>query len=491
MRRFFQLCGILLLAFVFYAISGITAQHLVKAPERRPAGPVETPTPVIREEKQFHAVIEYGTSEVIKHNSGPLFTYIRFPQGGNPTDEEISEWANQFYNERLAEFYLTLENEPGALGEINVHFDSYLVDNRYAGIFESGSYSYYLGMPDEIILKVFNIDLSNNKFLANTEILDFSHTADTIAPLIFQRLLIEHPNTDGYLNFIDESWLNLIVIGQDGIIVIIERDTLLPNFDTLTITLPYNDLGDALLIRNELPLETVPNPTPSPILHPLPGSIGDNGEPLVSPQGKNIDPSKPMLALTFDDGPGIYTNQFLDLFEMYGVRATFCVIGNLVNTQTEALKRAVDMGNEVIGHSWDHKNLAKLTADAVKKQLTDTSDAIEAATGVAVPLFRPPYGESNETMKDVAEELGYSLINWNIDPEDWNTKDPDDVYDLVMAHIKNGAIILSHEIYHSTLIAYQRIIPELLDRGYQLVTVSELLKHKVGELEPGRVYYNG
>jgi len=474
-----------------FSISGIANQQVVKAPERRPSEPIETAPPIILEEQQFHAIIEYGTPEIIKHNDEPLFTYIRYPQGGNPTDTEISQWANQFYNDRLAEFYSVLADEPGALGEINVHFDSFLIDNRYVGIFESGNYSYYLGMPAEIVLKAFNIDLSTNKFLENSEIIDFSYMEDILAPLLFNRFRGEHPRTETHLNFIDESWLDFIVIGQSGIIVVIERDTLLPNFDTLTVTLPYDDLGPALLLRNELPLETVPNPTPAPTLEPNRNNIGDDGEPLVNPQGRDIDPSRPVIALSFDDGPGIYTNQFLDLFEMYGIRATFCTIGNLVNTQTEALKRAVEMGCEVIGHSWDHKNLAKLPADAVRKQLIDTRDAIEAATGVVTPMFRPPYGEVNETMKDVAADLGFSLINWNVDPEDWNTHDPDDVYDSVMAQVKPNAIILSHEIYKSTLIAYQRLIPDLISQGYQIVTVSELLTLRQGELEPGRVYYNG
>ena len=487
MRRFFQLFGVLLIAFTLYAISAVAFPNIIKVPERQPETPVETPEPIIRDDSPNHAIIQYGTPEVLKHNSGPLYTYIRYPQGGNSTDEVILQWVNQFYSDRLAEFYLAQEDHPGALGEINVHFDSYLIDNRYVGILESGEYSYYLGMPHETIQKIFNIDLSNNSFLENTDILDFSHTTDVLAPLLFNRLLAEHPNTYGSLNFIDETWLTNIVIGQEGIIVIIERDTVLPHFETLTVTLPYENLGDALLIRTELPLE----PSPTPTSDPDEDDPDDADSTPVPQQSRNLDPTRPIVALSFDDGPGVYTDDFLDLLEEYGIRATFCVIGNLVNTQTEALKRAVAMGSEVIGHSWDHKNLAKLSADAVRKQLIDTRDAIEATTGTATPMFRPPYGEVNDTMKEVAAELGLSLINWNVDPEDWNTKDADAVYNEVMHNVSDGAIILSHEIYKSTLAAYTRLIPRLLSEGYQIVTVSELLKHKYGDLTPGHVYYNG
>ena len=304
-------------------------------------------------------------------------------------------------------------------------------------------------------------------------------------------MLAEHPGTGNYLDHIDESWLKNLVISHKGIIVVLEQDTLLPeSFGTLTATLPYDSLDSALLIRNEPPLDPIPTPTPEPIEEPDPDSETEPDSD-VPPQSNNIDPSKPIIALSFDDGPGKYTNQFLDLLEQYNVRATFCTIGNLVNTQSEALERAVSMGSEVIGHSWDHKNLAKLSADAVRKQIEDTDNTIKSVTGVSVPLFRPPYGEVSDTMRDVATELGFSMVNWNVDPEDWNTKDSDAVYNSVLQQVKNGSIILSHEIYKSTLVAYTRLIPELLSQGYQIVTVSELLHITHGDLTPGEVYYSG
>jgi peptidoglycan/xylan/chitin deacetylase (PgdA/CDA1 family) len=297
--------------------------------------------------------------------------------------------------------------------------------------------------------------------------------------------------------------------------VVLDKNRLLPeDFPTLTVTLPYEDLGDALLIRSNPPLTSVPSPspspTPSPTPTPTPTTAPDNGYdeqngpddpddshgdssagPSVPPQSGNIDPRGPMIALSFDDGPGHYTDQFLDLLEMYGVRATFCVVGNLVNAHKESLERAVGLGNEVIGHSWDHRNMAKLSADAVRAQILDTADIIEDVTGTAVKLFRPPYGAVSDTMRDVARELEFAIIHWSVDPEDWDTNDSEAVFDAVMQRVRDGAIILSHETHKSTLIAYQRLIPELLSRGFQFVTVSQLLSYRVGELIPGDVYYNG
>jgi len=500
MRRFFQLCGILFLAFVIFSISADTFPGSMQIPERPPVDPPSTPPPVIQDDGPDHATIEYGTPEVIKRNNEPFHAYIRFPQGGNSTDEAIMNWARGLYNEVYAEFQLTSQDNSIARGEINVHFDSYLVDNRYAGIFQNGEYSTVFdpAVPHTEVVKTFNIDLQNLKFLDSNDILDYSQS-DSIIELLRNRTIIEHPETERFLGFVDMSWLNYVVISGKGIIVVLDKNRLLPDtFDTLTVTLPYEDLGDALLIRSEPPLETPPTPRPTPTPTPDPEDTtdpddddhegSDDTEPSVPPQGGTIDPSRPIIALTFDDGPGVYTNQFLDLFEQYGVRVTFCTIGNLVKTQETALVRAVSLGHDIIGHSWDHKNLAKLSADAVSTQLTDTFNVIEEVTGTDLKLFRPPYGAVSDTMREVSKELGFLMIYWTVDPEDWNTKDSDEVFRNVMDHVRDGSIILSHEIYKSTLEAYKRLIPELLSHGYQFVTITELLNIRSVTIEPGEVY---
>jgi len=269
-----------------------------------------------------------------------------------------------------------------------------------------------------------------------------------------------------------------------------------------------------------------PSPTPTPTPAPTPDNTGQDGEdedngdydgededtdtgnddgdsdsdqidegpdilaPSVPPQGNNINPALPLIALSFDDGPGIYTEQLLDLLERYNVKATFSVIGTLVDTKPETLIRAVSIGCEVIGHSWDHKNMAKLSADDVRKQITDTSDALEAVTGTAVSIFRPPYGEVSVTMREVSESLGFSIINWSVDTQDWHIDNPETIFYAVLQRVKDGSIILSHDIHESTLEAYKMLIPELLLQGYQLVTVSELLLIKYDEMIPGHVYYD-
>jgi len=550
MKRFLQLFGILILAFAMFAISGVgipyTAPQIQQPPVEEETD-TEAPTPPIeiQEATLLHAVIEYGMPVTIINNEGPLYTYFRFMQGGAPTDNFIAEWADELIRSINAGFASLYENDDSIIGEVNIQFDSFMIDNRYAGILQKGEYSYYLAMTPTDVVKTFNIDVSRNEFLAATEILDYSQSEDILS-LLGDRLLLEHPDTEGYSYTIDESWLYHLVIGHDGIIVVLERNMFLPEiFPTLEVTLPYDELGSALLIRTLPPLEAAPVPMyiPDPIYVPDNeptyeqgeniGEFGDeegdneefggyetgaeeNGEqgelpaaddefdnddlhindepvetvPSVPPQTGEVDPSGLMIAITLDDGPGVYTNAFLDLFEMYGVRVTFCSIGNLVNSQNGALARAVDIGSEVIGHSWDHRNLAKLTEENVREQIMNTTDVIRAATGTTVSMFRPPYGAVSDTMRQVAAELDLVIINWSLDSKDWLIQDADAIYNIILEQVADGSIVLSHES-GATLEAYRRLIPELLSRGYQLVTVSELLYHRVGELTPGHVYFSG
>jgi len=475
--------------------------------------------PVILLDEPNHAIIQYGRPEIIKDNDGPLYTYIRFPQGGHTTDTVIFEWAHSMYNQISLEFHQLHDADPNTspseeIGEINIQFNTFLIDNRYVGVFQSGEYSYYLAMPPEEIIETFNIDLENRTFLDTTDILDFSQS-ERIIELFNERILIEHPDTEYSLAFVDETWFSSVFIAQNGIVVILEQGAFLPNtFPTLTVTLPYEDLGSALLIRSQPPLSAPPTPdfdisiptdTQQFEYDDFTDVDGENytdeyndeytddsaneATASVIPQFGDIDPSLPMIAITFDDGPGIFTEELLDLFELYGVRVTFFTVGNLIDANSDSIARAANAGHEIAGKSWDHRNMAKLSAENVAEQITDTSSTIEAITGTSVPFFRPPFGAVSQTLRDVAEELGYSIVTWTFDSYDWDTKDADEVHRTVLDAIRTGAIVLNHEIHISTLEAYRRLIPELLELGFQFVTVSELFYHTDTVLQPGEVYY--
>jgi len=196
----------------------------------------------------------------------------------------------------------------------------------------------------------------------------------------------------------------------------------------------------------------------------------------------------PMVALTFDDGPSRYTDSILDLLEYYGGRATFFVVAPRVLAQPETIIRAHEMGHEIANHSWTHRNLSTLTKAEITEEIQSTSEVITNKIGASPPMHRPPFGMTDDRVIQISYELGYSIIKWTVDPLDWRYRDADIVYQHILDHAEDGAIILTHDTRPTTAAAMERVIPRLIEEGFQLVTVSELLYHLYGGLEAGRIY---
>jgi peptidoglycan/xylan/chitin deacetylase (PgdA/CDA1 family) len=213
---------------------------------------------------------------------------------------------------------------------------------------------------------------------------------------------------------------------------------------------------------------------------------GDGPEWGVCPI-RTVDPSCPMVALTFDDGPdAVYTDQLLDILEENNAVATFFEVGSRLSTAPEAVRRAADLGCEIGSHSYSHTDMDKLSASAIQEDLDASDDAFVQVLGYAPTLLRPPYGDVNSQVKS----LGLPLINWSVDTQDWKSQDAAQVIANVQAQASlDGQIILMHSIYESTVEAARTLVPWLQEQGYQLVTVSDLLTLRFGE-EPqaGKVY---
>jgi len=164
-------------------------------------------------------------------------------------------------------------------------------------------------------------------------------------------------------------------------------------------------------------------------------------------------------------------------------------MGNLIEEHKGKIYRASQMGCEIICHAWEHNDFTKLSKRAIKKQLYNTIAAIASVTGNVSEIFRPPYGYYDEKVEKVAKKLGLSMVNWSVDTNDWDCHDADKIYSIIMNEAKDGDIVLCHDVYDATAKAMSRVIPDLIAQGYELVTVSELLLEKYGELEPGVMYY--
>lgn len=190
------------------------------------------------------------------------------------------------------------------------------------------------------------------------------------------------------------------------------------------------------------------------------------------------DPSqhKTRIAFTFDDGPGEYTDQLLDCLEQNNAHATFFMLGQNVENWQSEVQRMVDIGCEVGSHSWDHLNLYDLDMDAVAKEFSDTDAALEKACGQKASVARAPYGNWND---DIISTVNKPFFTWSLDSLDWSYLDVNKDYDAVMnGDLTDGSIILMHDIHEPSVQAAIKMIPELVAKGYKLMTVSELAAAK-------------
>lgn len=193
----------------------------------------------------------------------------------------------------------------------------------------------------------------------------------------------------------------------------------------------------------------------------------------------------PLIALTFDDGPGPYTEKLLDCLEENNVKATFYMLGQNVEKYPDIVKRMKDLGMELANHTYDHKDLTKLTEDQISEEINKTSSLIQDAAGELPDTLRPPGGSYNTQVQELA---GMPIVKWSIDTKDWKTKSEDQTYQCVMDNAEDGSIVLMHDIHEWSVDAAIRLIPDLLEEGYKLVTVQELAEAKGITLEDGQIY---
>ncbi len=191
------------------------------------------------------------------------------------------------------------------------------------------------------------------------------------------------------------------------------------------------------------------------------------------------------VALTFDDGPGPYTDRLLQVLKDANAKATFFEIGNKVAANPDGAKRVVEAGMELGSHTWEHPNMTAIPPQDIPAQFSRASDAIEAATGQRPKLVRTAGGLVNDQVLAEAKKQGLADINWDVIPFDWiNDSNIAATRYMLMTQIKPGSVVLFHDTYSSTVDLVYQFIPVLKANGYHLVTVSQLL----GPREPGSSY---
>jgi peptidoglycan/xylan/chitin deacetylase (PgdA/CDA1 family) len=203
----------------------------------------------------------------------------------------------------------------------------------------------------------------------------------------------------------------------------------------------------------------------------------------------HIDESKKVVALTFDDGPSpIWTPKILDELKKADVKATFFMLGEHVGRYPEIARRVAEEGHEIGNHTYDHNVLIYYKTDELEKEIRDTEKLIKNITGQTTRYFRPPKAWLTDMEKRKIEQMGYKIVLWNLNSKDWVTFDDKYIIKYILRHIRPGDIILFHDSggvftaeggdRHETVRTIPELVEKLKERGYQFVTITELLNIK-------------
>ncbi len=300
--------------------------------------------------------------------------------------------------------------------------------------------------------------------------------------------------TEGYLEFLAGKTTEFAGT-QTGVMKVGATEAVDTNFRYYT----WNEDGLTLYFPGGMLMEgtsetfsfTIPMEELAPYLAM---DLTGDGQTAQGPVSGKVDPTKPMVCLTFDDGPKAATTpELLDILEANDARATFFVVGSALegNGAEDIIRRELELGCQVGNHTAEHKNFKEISDEEIESQIEGVNDIMKSWGFPICSTVRPPYGGWNN---HVIGQVKYPMARWNVDTEDWKTKDPAATIQCVLYDEKlqaaDGDIILMHDIHPETIEACKTIIPELKARGFQLVTMEEMFAAKGIPYEAGKVYYS-
>jgi peptidoglycan/xylan/chitin deacetylase (PgdA/CDA1 family) len=210
-------------------------------------------------------------------------------------------------------------------------------------------------------------------------------------------------------------------------------------------------------------------------------SFGQDGE--IRHQA---DTTKPMIALTYDDGPSKNTSTIVETLKKYDSVATFFVVAERISYFPDSFKSAYENGNEIASHTYAHTMLNKLSASEIKEEIDKANKEIKKYIGIPAALLRPPGGNISDTVRETVDS---PMILWSVDTEDWSNRNTATTTSRALANPEDGDIILMHDLYETTAAAADKIASSLINDGFQLVTVSELIAAR-GGAENGKAYFS-
>lgn len=389
--------------------------------------------------------------------------------------------------EKKSPSYSTFEIEFDIGGDLK-KADVYKIEDEYFATF---------GIFSKILDCEIKEDLENSKIEISekiTKLSDFSKKVSSVTSLnqLFENTNLEKARekikecfekTLGKGNFSKYSEEKLSSFEMCHSFEFLENELYVEIFSS-SVKIPYSEISQYFNsdIRDYAIISLLNDKINSNFLIQNMAVVETAGKLTVSAKNKadkpQIDRSRPVIALTFDDGPKKGTTEkILDILEKYDARATFFVVGRMAEKNPKILKRAYDMGCQIGNHSYSHPILTKLKLEEAKAEINKTSNIVFEATGSYTYIGRPPYGALNHEIKQASR---FEWFNWSIDTFDWKTRNADDIYNNIINNAQDGDVILMHDLYNSTVDAVGRAVTKLAEKGFQFVTMQELIDLKGG-----------
>lgn len=207
-----------------------------------------------------------------------------------------------------------------------------------------------------------------------------------------------------------------------------------------------------------------------------------------------VQTETPKVAISFDAAWGNEdTADLLSILDKYQVKTTFFMTGGWVESYPDDVKAIAEAGHDLGNHSENHKQMSQISSAECREEIQKVHDKVKALTGRDMTLFRPPYGDYNDTLIDTANELGYHVIQWDVDSLDWKDYGTDSIVSKVLEHehLGNGSIILMHNGAKYTKDALADVISGLQEKGFEIVPVSRLIYKQNYEMDhEGRQFVN-
>lgn len=377
------------------------------------------------------------TNTVIEKHQNIVLAINNPITGINYLDKKIDNYITNEYNNFINSYSnIDILNEKS---ELNIDYTYNVINERFYSVCLFKTIRAFW-LPNPITeVKTFVYDLKNKKSLTIYDIVSDKEK--------FISCMNKYLNSYPSLRLND---INFFALTEDKIVFYFNS-----NSTIISIEINYEDL----------PLTFKPK-----------NSSLEKNIPTYKQADKVIDPNKPVVALTFDDGPSKYTREIVEVLDKYNACATFFILGNKVPIYEKTLINLIKKGNEIGNHSYNHKWLTKLSNENFREQIDKTQNIIKDKLNYEPKYLRPTYGSVNQRIR---RNTNLEIVLWNVDTLDWKIKSSSKIAKRTISKVKNGDIILMHDTHERTLEAIKKIVPELQKHGYQFVTISELKEYQL------------